>query len=509
MKKVMRKLSVLALVCCMVLGLGIGVRANTSAVSSRAASTNLALGATATANDVEDGTSFTADLAIDGNSETRWATNQGTGSPRPEKWLQIDFGEVTAFDLVDIQWEQQNIQNFVLEISDDAQDWAVIHNRSTAPVSKLDSVSFSELQYARYLRVRATDYNGDWPSVSIFEVSVYNTQDTSEEETGNYKIYPIPQSVTDSDAAISLSDEVNVIAESGIDSVTEDRIEEVISEHDMTPVFTDEPQEGEVNLYVGVNGSGEAADTHADVPRDVFTEAENKYDMHVVKVFEDGDIVVLGEDTDAAYYGLATLEQMLDQSVDGTMKVSTFEDYAFQKYRGVVEGYYGYPWTVDGTLSFMDYAKRYKMNVFLYGPKSDPYHLGLWDEDYPETVSEEDSKNGVRTADEMAQIAAAATASKVSFVWVAHPAMQKPIDFTNEETTDEGIARLMTKFEHMYELGVRQFGIFVDDISNDYATSTCDMQIYMLNQVQEQLYARCRNSCMQSTIRKAAHLRIR
>lgn len=39
MKKVMRKLSVLALVCCMVLGLGIGVRANTSAVSSRAAST--------------------------------------------------------------------------------------------------------------------------------------------------------------------------------------------------------------------------------------------------------------------------------------------------------------------------------------------------------------------------------------------------------------------------------------------------------------------------------------
>ena len=42
----------------------------------------------------------------------------------------------------------------------------------------------------------------------------------------------------------------------------------------------------------------------------------------------------------------------------------------------------------------------------------------------------------------------------------------------------------------MYELGVRQFGIFVDDISNDYATSTCDMQIYMLNQVQGQLYAK-------------------
>ena len=49
MKKVMRKLSVLALVCCMVLGLGIGVRANTFAVASRAASPTLALGAPATA----------------------------------------------------------------------------------------------------------------------------------------------------------------------------------------------------------------------------------------------------------------------------------------------------------------------------------------------------------------------------------------------------------------------------------------------------------------------------
>ena len=57
---------------------------------------------------------------------------------------------------------------------------------------------------------------------------------------------------------------------------------------------------------------------------------------------------------------------------------------------------------------------------------------------------------------------------------------------TDDHTADDARPRV----EHMYELGVRQFGIFVDDISNDYATSTCDMQIYMLNQVQEQLYAK-------------------
>ena len=61
--------------------------------------------------------------------------------------------------------------------------------------------------------------------------------------------------------------------------------------------------------------------------------------MHVVQVNENGDIVILGKDTDAAFYGLATLEQVLDQAENNTLKVSTFEDYSNQKYRGAVEGY--------------------------------------------------------------------------------------------------------------------------------------------------------------------------
>ncbi len=224
-------------------------------------------------------------------------------------------------------------------------------------------------------------------------------------ETANYKIYPTPQKVTDENTQITLSEEINVIKESGIDKITENRINEVLEEAGYQVSYSDSKKADSTNLYVGINGSGESADTHENVPKDVFAEGENKYDMHVLKVFEDGDIVILGKDTDAAFYALATLEQMFAQSESGTLKVSTFEDYAFQKYRGAVEGYYGYPWSVEGTLDWMEFAKRYKMNMFLYGPKSDPYHLGKWDEEYPEEVSEEDSKNGVRTKDEMRQYA--------------------------------------------------------------------------------------------------------
>ena len=479
MKRIIKCITVIAVSICMIFSTNINIRA---------ANTNLALNKTVTASDVETGTSFTANLAVDGNSNTRWASNPDYNTTKSPKWLKIDFGAETVFDMVDVQWEQQNIQSFELQVSNDDAQWQTVYTRNSAPNSKLDSVVLDTAASARYLRVYVTDYNGDWPSVSIFEVSVYNSKEVPVESDDNYEIYPIPQKVTDYDTTVELTNEINVIKEDGIDEVTKNRIDEVLTEHQLTPVYSTEPASDKINLYVGINGSEGLADKHADIPRDVFAEGENKYDMHVVKVFEDGDIVVLGKDSDAAFYGLATLEQMLDQTEDNQLKVSVFEDYAFQKYRGAVEGYYGYPWSVDGTLSWFDFAKRYKMNIFLYGPKSDPYHLGKWDEDYPLEVSPEDSKNGVRTQEEMAQYAAKAAECNVDFVWVAHPAMQKPIDFTDETTIAEGIERLMTKFDHMYQLGVRQFGIFVDDISEAEAAKSADMQIYMLNQVQNRLY---------------------
>ncbi len=56
----------------------------------------------------------------------------------------------------------------------------------------------------------------------------------------------------------------------------------------------------------------------------------------------------------------------------------------------MVEGFYGYPWSVEARLDWFEFAKKYKMNIFVYGPKGDPYHFGLWDEEYPTTVPEDE-----------------------------------------------------------------------------------------------------------------------
>lgn len=501
MKKTIRRLLGAALAACMVMTSTTAFAAHQAqripesiSLSARASEkVNLALGKTATANEVESGTKFTANLAVDGDKATRWASNPKKNVPG-DKWLQIDFGEETTFDTVDISWEQLNIIQYRVEISSDLtspENWTTVYESTSRITTKDESILLPKDAKGRYLRITVTDCDGaesGWDSVSIYELAVYYMGGGSEPEepTGNYRIYPTPQQVTDSDKTIELSGAVNVIKEDSIDTVTQNRVDEVLSDHGLTAEYSDTAVSGKTNLYIGVNGSGGAADLCQGVPREVFTEGENKFDMHVVQIKESGDIVILGKDTDAAFYGLATLEQILDQAENNMLKVSTFEDYANQKYRGAVEGYYGFPWTVDGTKSWMDYAKRYKMNIFLYGPKSDPYHLGKWKEDYPTQLTEEEKAHGVLSQDDLRDITAKAAQCNVDFVWVAHPAMQNGINFSSNETIDQGVQDLMKKFDHMYDLGVREFGVFLDDIP--YGSANGTKHAYLIDQVQKKLY---------------------
>ena len=61
------------------------------------------------------------------------------------------------------------------------------------------------------------------------------------------------------------------------------------------------------------------------------------------------------------------------------------DDYPDLKYRGVVEGFYGTPWSHEVRMSLIDFYGKFKMNSYLYGPKDDPYHsCPNWRLPYPE-----------------------------------------------------------------------------------------------------------------------------
>ena len=168
----------------------------------------------------------------------------------------------------------------------------------------------------------------------------------------------------------------------------------------------------------------------------------NKEEGYYIGV-DKNQVVIAGNDEAGTYYGVQTFLQMASCS---TMKAAEVKDWPDVLERGVVEGFYGNPWSHTDRLRQFDFYGKNKLNVYIYGPKDDPYHRNQWREAYPE-----------EEAQRISELAKAAAANKVDFVWAMHPGGD--IQW-NEADFNSSIQKL----EWMYDLGVRAFAIFFDDI---------------------------------------------
>ena len=174
----------------------------------------------------------------------------------------------------------------------------------------------------------------------------------------------------------------------------------------------------------------------------------------------DKEAVVAGADERGLYYGVQTL---LASMAEGKLQACTVTDWPDVPFRGVVEGFYGTPWSQEARLSQLDFYGKYKMNVYIYGPKDDPYHRDKWRVEYPEAE-----------ARRLQVLLERAKMRGVNFYWAIHPGVD--IKWTNEDRD-----ALMAKLEKMYELGVRSFAVFFDDIWGEGAKA--DKQAELLNYV--------------------------
>ena len=121
-------------------------------------------------------------------------------------------------------------------------------------------------------------------------------------------------------------------------------------------------------------------------------------------------MVIAGADERGTYYGVQTLAQL---AASGSLPVVEITDYPDIPYRGVVEGFYGTPWSFEDRMSQLDFYGRNKMNVYLYGPKDDPYHSTPdWRKPYPP-----------READQLKQLVAKAKENNVIFYRAIHPGL--------------------------------------------------------------------------------------
>lgn len=304
-----------------------------------------------------------------------------------------------------------------------------------------------------------------------------------------YTIYPVPHSQTALKGTASFTSRVNIVVDPSVDDVTIARAEQILNEKGLETKVRSVADSKLSNLYLGVAGSNGMADRYASrikVNRKALA-VKDKYDRHVLVLTErssHADVLILGENTDATFCGLASLEQMLDNGT-GDLPCVRIEDYADIRYRGVIEGYYGVPYSAEVTKDLFRFMARYKMNSYMYGAKSDPYHSQKWDEAYPDSITVEQKAIGYLTSDMMRDMVSVSHECKVNFIWAIHPGKA----FTDPDD-NVVIDRIMSKFDIMYDLGVRQFGVFVDDIGVPNDQPTLDLNARRISEVQERIEAR-------------------
>ena len=277
-------------------------------------------------------------------------------------------------------------------------------------------------------------------------------------------IYPKPQSETYlSEEGISLNTEVNIVLHGDQEEASLPKLQEALQENGYF-YSVGEYDASKSNIIVS------SSREHCDECLEAESEALNHAEGYVLTSSDDenanGDVTIIGSDADGAYYGIMTLRQMLEQkSADDRIAEVTIEDYPEIEFRGYIEGFYGYPWTHEERMSLMEDTAKYKMNTYIYAPKDDPYHRTNWKELYPDVQ-----------AQQIAELAQAGHENNFNFCWTIHPG-------ATLQFNDTDFNALIKKYEQLYDLGVRQFGVLFDD-TNDWYNGAA--QVAFINRIDDE-----------------------
>src|SRR5437762_10097316 len=114
---------------------------------------------------------------------------------------------------------------------------------------------------------------------------------------------------------------------------------------------------------------------------------------------------------------------------------------------GVVEGFYGRPWSDAQRRQLFSWMKSWGMNTYLYAPKDDLKHRLFWRERYSE-----------READVFRDLIRECRSKGLRLIYAIAPGLNMSY------SSRKDMARLRRKADHLVDLGCRDFGLAFDDI---------------------------------------------
>ncbi len=114
---------------------------------------------------------------------------------------------------------------------------------------------------------------------------------------------------------------------------------------------------------------------------------------------------------------------------------------------GVIEGFYGQPWTHAERLELLEWMERWKLNTYFYAPKDNLKHRALWRETYV-----------VAEAESLRELIKACGQRHVRFIYALSPGLD--IRYAQLEE----MAHLQKRFQQLLDLGCENFSLLFDDI---------------------------------------------
>lgn len=298
--------------------------------------------------------------------------------------------------------------------------------------------------------------------------SLVLTSVNAQETLVEYEIYPGVQKITYGQGFLSLNKKVNLVADDSLDQATKNHIVNTFTSAGYTITESAQADNTALNVYAG---SARGTDAKHDLVKSLVSVSAglfDKSDAHIINVSDKG-IVLYGKDTDATFFAMTSLMHLLNQA-PSEMRHLEIEDYSDTILRGFIEGYYGIPWSNEDRMSLMRFGSQFKMNTYLFAPKDDVYHNSRWREPYPTDILQE-----------IKEMAAVGNETKNRFVWTIHPFMNNGIRFDDNYAAD--LAAIITKFESLYDVGVRQFGVLADDVGGE--AKNPDNQSRLMNDLHE------------------------
>lgn len=188
--------------------------------------------------------------------------------------------------------------------------------------------------------------------------------------------------------------------------------------------------------------------TFADTKNTVYCEKAHRItDEKYILAIKENAVSVECSGEKSAFYALCDIAKRIDENRLNCGEYICSPSFSA---RGYIEGFYGRPWSHESRKSVMTLMAKNRMNTVYYAPKDDRYHRELWRELYP----------GTELA-KLKELADAASDYHMDFYWCIAPGLSM------KYSDEADFHTLMTKTKQLYSIGIRRFGLLLDDIDEE------------------------------------------